>query len=191
LAASAALVAGSASAATYTTNLNLGTGPTGTLYEPDVFVTLIPAGTLPAGSILMSVGINATIQSSDNSNWASELMVAVDPTPESPGGDDLLEIGPDPAQEGGLLTYGSAQNAFWANGYTAPVSAVTDTRAFPANWSTPVDLSTAALCVANSYNNHGPAGTGGHWWGTLTVTYVDRRPSWPLVSRAMQPPSTR
>ena len=110
LVAGAGLVAGTARAAIATATYNLGASGSGTFFAGDAFSSWIAKGSLPAGSILRSVSVNATLDSTNNDNWAWDLMVMVDPTPEAPGGDCLLAVGNGD-------TMGPSVNLAWANGY--------------------------------------------------------------------------
>jgi len=153
---------------TRTSTFNLGASGKGTFFEGGSYHAWIAQGVLPVGSFLKSVAIDATLESTDNSNWAAELMVLCDPTPGTPGGDGLLEIGPD------YLNLGSAQRAFWTNGFADPVSTVTGTKTAGVDFSTSIDLGTVGLFLVNGYG--GPV-TGGTWSGTVSVTYEVASPS--------------
>jgi hypothetical protein len=81
VAAGGVLLAAAAHGAIATATHHLGAGGGGTFFAGDAFTPWIARGTLPVGSILRSVSINATLESTNNANWANDLMVMLDPTP--------------------------------------------------------------------------------------------------------------
>lgn len=155
-------MAWSARAATTTATLNLGPTGNGTFIAGSTVNTFIPTGSLPAGSILRSVEINATLESTNNDNWGAELLVLIDPTPGSPGQDGLLEIGAS------YQNFGSAQRAPWVNGYEGPISTVSDIKRAGVDFLANVDLANATVFVGNGY---GSAPAGGTWSGMVSFTY--------------------
>jgi len=159
LAAAAMFCVESARAATITNTFDLGSGMS---IEQLSFTNWIAKGTLPLGSILRSVSVDAVLESTDNWNWADDLTIYIDPTPETPGGDGLLQIG-------GYYELGSpALRVAWSNGQTDPVSPVTDMKFAGVDFPDNIDLSTVGLFLANGY---GEAGYYGVWSGTVTVEY--------------------
>ena len=129
----------------------------------------IAKGALPSGSILRSVSINAIIENvgSDEStdDWASDICVYIDPSPEAPGSAARLQVG-------GYGTIGTVSLALtainangWANGQGGPRTSVIGTKT-AADWSTlgDIDLSTVQLSVGNDYSQAA-------WSGTITVEY--------------------
>ena len=124
MAASAAFLAGNTQAAVLTNTFNLGPLGTPTTFGGAFAVGDLSyfhawdLGSLPAGSILRSVSINATIESTDaNRNWADELDVLVEPSTGLPGDTDgILKIYPG---------YGdlppALYNSTWVGGAAAPV----------------------------------------------------------------------
>ena len=162
LAAGAGLAAGPVRAATATATYDLDAGGSGTFFAGDVFTSWLAKGTLPVGSILRSVSVNATLTSTNNSNWAWDLMVMVDPTPLTPGGDAMLAIGNGDSM-------GPTWNLTWAGSGAGGVgTTVSDTKRAPANFPATIDLHNAELLIGNSWDG---AGVGGTWSGTVTVTY--------------------
>ncbi len=161
VAVGAGLAAGSVQAAIATATYDLNGGGSGTFFAGDQFTSWITKGSLPAGSILRSVSVHATLNATTNANWANDLMVMLDPTPLTPGGDSLLAIG-----NGDIM--GPNLNLTWANGFDGPGTTVSDTKSAPADFPATLDLHAAELFVGNSFN--GP-GVGGTWSGTVTVTY--------------------
>lgn len=171
LAASAAFLAGSAQAATFTNTYNLGTQASPTTIQAGVggLLPWIPKGTLPAGSILKSVSVNAIIEGvgSDaaTDDWASDICAYIDPFPEAPGAAATLQVG-------GYGTIGNVNLALtdtggggWANGQGGPPTRVNDTKT-AADWSAvgDIDLSTVQLSVGNDYSE-------ASWSGTISVVY--------------------
>ena len=168
LAVCAGLGIGSAQATTTTNTYDLGPSPTGTRIEAGTggLLPWIAKGTLPPGSILRSVSVNAIIEAADIDSWASDISAYIDPTPEVPGTAALLQVG-------GYGKIGTVTKMIgWANGQNGPVNPVSDTKT-SADWSGlvvpffnlgDVDLSTAQLSVGNDYG-------GATWSGTITVEY--------------------
>jgi hypothetical protein len=161
MAASAGLVAAVAHGAVATATHHLGGGGSGTFFAGNAFTSWIAKGTLPVGSILRSVSVNAMLESTNNANWANDLMVMLDPTPLAPGGDCLLAIG-----NGDLM--GPTLNLTWANGFGGAGTPLSDTKAAPAHFPSTLDLHDVELLVGNSFDG---SGVGGTWSGTVTVTY--------------------
>ena len=155
------LVATTAPAATSTLTYQLGAGGSGTLFTGGAFKIWIAKGSLPAGSILRSVCVNAKLDSSDCGNWANDLAVMIDPTPQTPGGDALLAIG-----NGDILS--PNVNLTWANGFNVAGTPLSDTKSAPTNFPATIDLHNAAVLLCNTIG--GPL-TGGTWSGSLTITY--------------------
>ena len=147
--------------------LTIGPSPNGTFYAPQDYISLLSAGSVPVGSILQSVSINATLWSTNNDNWAAEFSIFIDPTPLTPGVGANLYLGTDYTPRGG-----AAQSTFWSNGYDGPVSTVNDTKTFGISegWNESIDLSSNALFVANGYGDAGST-NGGFWSGTITLVY--------------------
>ena len=130
----------------------------------------ITKGTLPAGSILRSVSVNAKLENfgtdGTTDDWASDICVYIDPSPEAPGTAALLQVG-------GYGTIGTVSLALtdlngtgWANGQGGPPTTVIDTIT-AADWSSlgvDIDLSTVQLSVGNDYSQAA-------WSGTITVEY--------------------
>ena len=152
---------GTVHAATTTVTRNLGSAGSGTFVAGGSFQSWIAKGSLPVGSILRSVAVDARLDSTNNGNWANDFTVMVDPTPLTPGGDSLLSIGngdstgPNPA-------------LVWANGYSGPGASVTDTKSAPANFPATIDLHNAEVFIGNTWG--GPT-TGGTWSGSVSLTY--------------------
>ena len=154
--------------------INLGTSPAGTTIAGGSFgsytaaagfPTNLPLPSLPAGSILRSIQVNALLESTDNDNFASDLSLLLDPTPGSPGTDFSVEITNGTAPLGG-----AALNLNWpvaadSGTGTALVDSKTE-----AAWSAvgAIDLATTGLFLGNAFG--GPT-AGGTWSGTITLTY--------------------
>ena len=164
LAVGAAVVFGagqSAHAATITQTYDLGTSPSGTMFNSSGYGSLfiwIAQGSLPAGSFLRSVSVtNLAIVGDNNGNWASDLGVYVDPTPGTDNGDGLLRISDDGDFGGAAASInylGEGQND---GPFTLTLSA-------PTNFPATIDLSTAAVMLGSAYNP-------GMYSGTVTVEY--------------------
>lgn len=161
MAACAGLVTAVAHGAVATATRHLGVGGSGTFFAGDAFTSWIAKGTLPVGSILRSVSVNATLESTNNANWANDLMVMLDPTPLAPGGDCRLAIGNGDSM-------GPTLNLTWANGFGGAGTPLSDTKTAPAHFPTTLDLHDVELLVGNSFDG---SGVGGTWSGTVTVTY--------------------
>jgi hypothetical protein len=157
---------------TATLVIDLGTSPAGTTIPGGTFIgsgpTNLPLPALPAGSILQSIAINASLDATDNANYASDLSLLLDPTPETPGGDFSVEI------TNGEVSFGGAGTLKlgWptaADATPPPSIALIDTKT-DADWDAagPIDLSTTGLFLGNAY---GTAPAGGTWSGTITLTY--------------------
>ncbi|MEI6675475.1 MAG: MBG domain-containing protein, partial [Verrucomicrobiota bacterium] len=162
LAVLALIGAGHIARADTTVVRNLGASGSGTFIEGGKFIAW-SLGALPTGSFLKKVVINATLDSSNNQNYASELTLLVDPTPATPGGDFVLAIGNGPA-------FPATNSLTWINGDGFAPSTVNDTKnAGDPNFPKDLDLSTAGLFLGNGYG--GPA-IGGTWSGSISITYA-------------------
>jgi len=101
----------------------------------------IARGTLPVGSFLRAVSIDATLDDNPGGSWASDLNVLVD---------GLLQIGSD----GG--------NPDWAKGQDSNVGAtVIDTNTSGADFPATIDLNIAGLFLTNTWSD-------ATWSGTVT-----------------------
>ncbi len=144
LGVSAALVAASARAATTISTYDLGASGSGTFFAGGELTSWIAQGTLPVGSILREVSIDATLDDNPGGSWASNLNVLVD---------GVLQIGSD----GGTIG--------WSNGGDSNVGAtVIDTKTAGVDFPATIDLNTAGLFLTNTWS-------GATWSGTVTVTY--------------------
>ncbi len=153
------------SAQTTTLVINLGAG---TVIEGGTFGshgTNLPLPSLPAGSILRSIAIDAVLEATDNDNFASDLSVLLDPTPGAPGGDFSVEI-----TNGTSPLGGGALHLGWPVVADAPpIAPLTDTKT-ESDWAAvgTIDLNSTGLFLGNAYG--GPV-LGGTWSGTITLTY--------------------
>ncbi|MCX5653657.1 MAG: autotransporter-associated beta strand repeat-containing protein [Planctomycetota bacterium] len=119
----------------------------------------IVKGTLPSGSMLKSVSVDARLDACNIDNWASDLAAYFDPTPEAPGTAALLEVG-------GYGTMGTVVTKLdWANGGGGPGTTVNDTKTAGTDFPDTIDLSAVQLSVANGY------GGWGTWSGSISVSY--------------------
>lgn len=124
------------------------------------FIPWIAKGTLPPGSTLRSVSINATLQGVESTAWVSDLCVYVDPTPETPGGDGVLQVGGSVTQ-GDVSTY-----VDWSGGDNKTIgSQLVDQKSTPAHFPANIDLNTAGLFLSNADD------ADAHWSGSVSVTY--------------------
>ncbi|MCF7673995.1 MAG: DUF5018 domain-containing protein [Akkermansiaceae bacterium] len=145
--------------------INLGTSPDGTVFTTAGLGSLfiwIAKGSLPVGSILRSVtATDVKLEANPNNAWASDLGVFVDPTPETPGGPGgLLNIADD-------TDFGGAgENMNW-HSQGQNDGPMTETMLAGVDFSTTIDLNTAAVMIGNGY------GDGTKYSGTITVTYDD------------------
>ena len=165
-----------------TRTFHLGTSPAFTTIEPGIAGLLpwIAKGSLPAGSILKSVSVDAKIENTgtdgDTSDWASQLNVYIDPSPQAPGTAALLQVGgygamgTDPNYPQLALTDTPEPATGWANGQDGPPATVIDTKT-EAAWASlgAIDLSTVQVSVGNDYSEAA-------WSGTLTIVYDDDTP---------------
>ena len=151
-----------AQATTATFDLGALGNPT-TIYG-DIFIPW-SLGVVPAGNFLQSVSINATIEGTDQDNWASELMFLVQPALSAPGnGAGILEIGPN---WGADPSHGAITHIFWPeSGNNGPISTVADSRFSIIDFPSTINLSTSNLFLMNAY---GPGY--GAWSGSITITY--------------------
>jgi hypothetical protein len=160
---------------TTTLVIDLGTSPAGTEIEGGTFIgngpVNLPLPALPPGSILRSITMNAQLEATDNGtlgNWASDLSLLLDPTPENPGGDFSVEI------TNGTGSFGGTVGLSWpTNANNGPVTPLVDTKT-AADWSAvaPIDLATTGLFLGNAFvDDDFVAGQGGTWSGTITLTY--------------------
>lgn len=148
------LAAGSARATVVTQNFDL----QGVTLTGFTFSVAIPQGSLPAGSILQTVAVNATLDASVAETYADDLCVYVDPLPLGTGG--LLQIG-------GFSNTGAATRLFWANGGSdVPGTTVIDSKNVSA---LNIDLNGAQVWIGNGYS---AAGTSGTWTGRVSVSYT-------------------
>ena len=139
-----ALLAGSARAATTSETYQLGATGSGTVVQGGATVSWIAQGTLPPGSILREVSIDARLDANSGDTWASDLNVLVD---------GLLQIGSD----GG--------NPDWANGQDSTAGAtVIDTKTAGVDFPATIDLNAAGLFLKNTWGD-------ATWSGTVTVKY--------------------
>jgi autotransporter-associated beta strand protein len=147
----------------------LGASGSGTRVESGVggLVPWFAKGTLPVGSILRSVSVNATIESSDaGDSWASDFVVYLDPNPEAPGTAALLQVGGYDKIGTASLVLNYLEGGGWSNGQAEPPSGtVNDTKTATA-WSTlgDIDLNGVQLSIGDDY-------AGSTYSGTVSVTY--------------------
>lgn len=122
------------------------------------FFTLIPQGSLPAGSILQTVAVNATLDASIDDTYADDLCIYVDPLPLTGGG--LLQVG-------GFSNLSAATRLFWVNGGSATPGTVVNDSKNVAGLN--IDLNGAQVWLGNGY---GAIGTSGTWTGSASISYT-------------------
>ena len=125
----------------------------------------LPLPPLPAGSILTAISVNAVLTATNNANYASDLAILLDATPQTPGEDFLVEITNGTPKFGALVTLGWPLAANDGEG-----TSLIDTKTSD-SWAAAgaVDLATTALYLGNA---HGGPVTGGTWSGTITLQYL-------------------
>ena len=153
--------------ADFTSTFDFGPQDSGTTIQAgtDGFITWIAKGTLPAGSILTSVSVNARLdaQVDASDSYASDMLVYVDSEPSAPGTTGaILQVGGY-----GTISEDYVYRLYWANGGTGEVGATVIDAKSAAEWSElgDVDLNAAQLFIGNNY----AAAT---WSGTVSVTYT-------------------
>jgi len=156
-----------ANAATVTDTYDLGPAGSGTTIEvgTDGFLPWITKGSLPTGSVLLSVSVNAKLEMQAGDSWASDICAYFDPTPTDPGTDALLQVG-------GYDAIGSVfYKVDWDNGQDGTVGAtVIDKKVADADFPAGIDLNGCQVSVGNDYD---PSA----WSGTITVEYYDVKPA--------------
>ena len=156
-----------ANAATVTNTYNLGSVGSGTTIPVGVdgLLPWIVKGTLPTGSLLRSVSVNARLDVQAGDSWASDICAYLDPTPTAPGTEALLQVG-------GYGEIGTvAQKLDWDNGQDGTVGAtVIDKKTAGVDFPTGIDLDGLQVSVGNDYD---PS----TWSGTITVEYYDVKPA--------------
>jgi len=160
--AALSLVQPAANAATITNTYTLsGTIPVGV----DGLLPWIVKGTLPTGSILRAVSVNATLDSQAGDSWASDICAYFDPTPTAPGTEAILQVG-------GYDVMGTvAHKVDWASGQDGTVGAkVIDKKFAGTDFADTIDLNDCQLSVGNDYD---PSS----WSGTITVEYYEPQPA--------------
>jgi autotransporter-associated beta strand protein len=162
LAVAAGLAAGSAQALTTTATFNLGAVDSGTSIPAQSVLSpaWIAAGTLPAGSILRSVSIDARIDTEGGSDtYASDLFVYIDPG-APPSGGEVLQVG-------GFDALGSPTTMVaWANGDSGTLGTTcVATKTAGTHFPDTIDLNSTGVFLGS--RGLIPAS----WSGTVTVEY--------------------
>jgi fibronectin-binding autotransporter adhesin len=158
----AGLAVASVQALTTTATFNLGAEGNGTSIPGQSVLApaWITSGTLPAGSILRSVSIQARLDSSGGGDtYASDLFVYIDPG-APPSGGEILQVG-------GFDALGNpASRVAWANGDSGALGTTCiDKKNAGADFPETIDLNSAAVFL-------GSRGIGSATWsGTVTVEY--------------------
>ena len=156
-----------------TRTYRLGTSPASTTIAPGTAGLLpwIAKGSVPAGSILRSVSVNAKLESVTDplvtDQWASDLNIYLDPSPQTPGTAARLQVGGSGAMDTVNLALTDADSTGWVNGQDVVGTSVIDTKT-EAAWASlgAIDLSSVQLSVGNDYSEAA-------WSGTLTLVYDD------------------
>jgi hypothetical protein len=150
---------------TATLVINLGTSPAGTTIASGAFIgtgpTNLPLPSLPAGSILRSIAVDATLELPDNENYANDLTLLFDTTAPTDGGNFSLGItSPDATAD-----FSPTQTLTWAGGGDGVGTSLTETRTDD-QWTGDIDLANSDLFLGNAF-----ASGDGTWSGTITLTY--------------------
>ena len=128
----------------------------------------LPIPPLPEGSILRSVEVDAVLEDTDNENFAGDLAVLFDPTPETSGDDFSVVITNGPIKFDADVELGWTDDA-----NDGPPTPLVDTKV-AADWAAAgsIDLATTGIFLGNAFDNDGGASEeGGTWSGTITLTY--------------------
>ena len=144
-----------------TVTYDLGVQDSGTTIPAgiDGLITWIEKGSLPTGSILDSVSVNARLDYAPIDNWASDICFYVDPAPENPGTNALLQVG-------GYSPIGNvAAKLDWGDGDDGQGTTVNVTKYAGTDFSDTIDLGTARLSIGNGYAD-API-----WSGSISFTY--------------------
>jgi hypothetical protein len=152
---------------------NLGPVANPTALAPGMtgLVPWIAKESLSSGSILRSLGVNASLWAyapiGAGPVLASNIMAYIDSLPEDNGAGGILQVG-SYWPEGGIpdnQTFANYNGAGWSNGHNGPGTTVTDTKT-ENTWSNigPIDLSKCQLSVGNYQYT-------ANYSGTMTVVY--------------------
>lgn len=162
VAMAAGLGAGSAQALTTTATYQLGAAGSGTSIPNQAVLSpaWIAAGTLPPGSILRSVSIDARIDTEGGDDtYANDLFVYADPG-APPSGSEILQVG-------GFDALGSPATVLtWANGSSGALGTTcVDTKNAVTDFPDTIDLNSAGLFLGSR------GSITASWSGTITVEY--------------------
>lgn len=171
VAVAAGLAIGGVQALTTSQTFNFGVSPAATTLASSAggLLPWIPKGSLPPGSILRSVSVDAKIEDAGTDgatdDWASQLSVYFDPSPDAPATAALLQVGGYGAIGTVSLALTDTSSSGWANGQSEPPATVIDTKS-EAAWASigVVDLNTVSVSLGNDYSE-------ASWSGTITIVY--------------------
>ncbi len=128
----------------------------------------LPIPALPAGSILRGIEADLVLEGSTQFNFASDIAVLFDPTPETPGEGFSLIISGEEA----IIDFGAAHKLNWPEEADDEVigTPLVDTKT-EEDWIPlvgDIDLATHAIFLGNAFGSETESGT---WSGTITLTY--------------------
>ncbi|MCX6878989.1 MAG: Ig-like domain repeat protein [Verrucomicrobia bacterium] len=157
----AGLAAGSAQAVnTTTTVINLGTAPNYTRFtRGGGLYTQIPAGTLPAGSILRAVSWNVSLWWSDP--YLGDLAVYI---ADNDGSNPVLQVGSVGDYVDAAAPFTAPIQLPWNAGGNYSHGATAQTTLTAADGVPAIDLGPKTVFLENCYGDGG-------WAGTITLTY--------------------
>jgi hypothetical protein len=143
--------------------IDLGTSPAGTFIAGGAFIGSGPANlpipTLPPGSILRSIAVNAKLEVTSSDNFASDLAVLLDTTDPLTGDNFALGI----TSTNPTANFNPAQTLTWSGGNAGVGTSLIETRT-DSQWTGDIDLASTAVFLGNAYS----AGDG-TWSGTITL----------------------
>jgi hypothetical protein len=152
---------------TLTLVIDLGTSPAGTFIAGGSFIGTGPANlpipTLPPGSILRSIAVNAKLEATSSDNFASDLTLLLDSTAPTTGDNFSLAL----ITSSATANFSPSESLLWTSGGGGVGTSLTETKTGD-QWTGDIDLATTALFLGNGY-----AAADGTWSGTITLTFDD------------------
>jgi autotransporter-associated beta strand protein len=171
VALAAGLAIGGAQAEPTSQIYQLGISPAAKTLESgtDGLLPWIAKGSLPPGSILRSISVDAKIEDvgtdGTTDDWASQLSVYLDPSPDAPGTAALLQVGGYGKLGTVSIALTDTSSNGWSNGQAGPPATVIDTIS-EAAWAPlgEIDLNTVSVSLGNDYSQ-------ASWSGSVTIVY--------------------
>jgi hypothetical protein len=143
--------------------IDLGTSPAGTFIAGGTFIGTGPANlpipTLPPGSILRSISVDAKLEATTSDNYASDLSVLLDTSAPTTGDNFALAI----TSSSPTANFNPAQSLTWNGGNAGVGTTLNDTKT-GLQWTGDIDLATTSVFLGNAY-----AEGDGTWSGTITL----------------------